>query len=315
MSENSPWYPISDYFKQRFGGKIYKVSVSVAESCPNRQQRQGESSDQPHSGCIFCDEWGSAAYHLQQDLPLTEQIRYNREIIAKRYHAERFLIYFQAYTNTFARVEQLRQRFTTALASEGVVGVVLGTRPDCLPQRIMPLLQEISETRYLMVELGVQSFNDSQLQFLQRGHNSATTLHAIERLQHDCPEIDMGIHLIFGLPNETDDEIIATAKRLNALPVHNVKLHNLHVLRGTPLAEIYQRGEFVPLELEAYRDRVILFLRHLRPDIAVQRVCAVASRWDELIAPAWTKEKMRPTQEIKSSMTSLGVVQGDCWRG
>lgn len=300
---NHRYFPISQFYKNRFGEKVYKVSVSVAETCPNRQP----NSRMPL--CIFCDEWGSAAYHLERDKSLRDQIIINRDKISKRYHAKKFLIYFQSYTNTFDRVSDLEQRFDVALSEENIEGIVLGTRPDCLPSRILPLLKKTHESHYVTVELGLQSFFDHHLTFLQRGHDVQRGYDAIKKL-HEHTGVDIGIHLMFGLPDETDEEIIQTAQILNELPISNVKLHNLHVLTNTPLAEMYQQGKFQPVELQEYIDKVILFLQHLSPDIAVQRLAAVASRWDELIAPAWTKEKMRPTQMIEDQMQEQGIFQG-----
>ncbi|WP_246539955.1 TIGR01212 family radical SAM protein [sulfur-oxidizing endosymbiont of Gigantopelta aegis] len=297
------YFPISQFYKQRFGEKVYKVSVSIAETCPNRQP----NTRMPL--CIFCDEWGSAAYHLERDKPLQEQIIINREKIAKRYRAKKFLVYFQSYTNTFDRVSELEQRFEVALSEENIAGIVLGTRPDCLPARILPLLQKTHESHYVMVELGLQSFFDHHLTFLQRGHDVQRGYDAIAKL-HEHTGVDIGIHLIFGLPDETDEEIIQTAQILNNLPISNVKLHNLHVLSKTPLAEQYERGEFQPIELDEYINKVTLFLQHLSPDIAVQRLAAVASRWDEFIAPQWTKEKMRPTQAIEDQLKIQSIYQG-----
>ncbi len=304
VSVDRPYYPISHYYRARFGGKVYKVSVSVAERCPSSQQ----GGRLPP--CVFCDEWGSAAYHLERNLSLQEQIAVNRERIRRRYRAHRFLIYFQSYTNTFDRASRLSERFDTALTQEGICGLVLGTRPDCLPERLMPLLRDTHIRSYLMVELGVQSFSDHQLRFLQRGHNSACTLDTIDRL-HRRTGVDIGLHLMFGLPNEQEQEIVNTARLVNQLPVSNVKLHNLHVLANTPLERLYQRGEFRPLDLEQYARHVMLFLRHLSPNIAVQRLAAVANRWDELVAPSWTREKMRPSQYIEQQMLLSGFRQGD----
>ena len=301
--EGKRYYPISQFYKNRFGEKVYKVSVSIAETCPNRQP----GSRMPL--CIFCDEWGSAAYHLERDKSLQDQIIINRDKIARRYRAKSFLVYFQSYTNTFDRVSELEQRFDIALAQDNIKGVVLGTRPDCLPKRILPLLKQTHNEHYVMVELGLQSFFDHHLDFLQRGHNVQRGYEAIEKL-HQHTGVDIGIHLMFGLPGETDQELIETAQILNELPVNNVKLHNLHVLSNTPLALQYQLGKFQPIELDEYIHKVTLFLEHLSPDIAVQRLAAVASRWDELIAPAWTKEKMRPTQAIEDHLQ-----EQDTWQG
>ncbi len=297
------YFPISQFYKNHFGEKVYKVSVSIAETCPNRQP----NSRMPL--CIFCDEWGSAAYHLERDKSLRDQIVINRDKISKRYRAQKFLIYFQSYTNTFDRVSELEQRFDVALAEENIEGIVLGTRPDCLPERILPLLKRTHESHYLMIELGLQSFFDHHLDFLQRGHNVQSGYNAIKKL-HQQTGVDIGIHLMFGLPNETNEEIINTAQILNDLPISNVKLHNLHVLTNTPLADLYQQGKFQPVELQEYINKVILFLQYLSPDISVQRLAAVASRWDELIAPQWTKEKMRPTQMIEDQLKERGLFQG-----
>ena len=297
------YYPISQYYRERFGEKVYKVSVSIAESCPNR------TSNGKLLPCVFCDEWGSAAYHLERDKDLESQIRVNRDKIARRYRANKFLVYFQSYTNTFDRVTQLKERFEIALSQEGVCGLVVGTRPDCLPARVMPLLRETHEQRYVMVELGVQSFFDPHLLFLQRGHDAACSLKAIERL-HQETGVDIGVHLIFGIPGETDEQIVETARIINNLPISNVKLHNLHVLNNTPLETLYNMGEFQPLELDEYARRVMLFLQYLAPHIAVQRLAAVASRWDELVAPEWTREKLRPSNLIEQQMRMNNAWQG-----
>ena len=302
MWGNLPYYPISHFYKEFFGERVYKVSVNVAGSCP---VRGGDGS----RVCIFCDEWGSASFYANGQQQLTEQIDQGRARIKRRYKAERFLVYFQSYTNSFDRVSQLAARFETALSRPDVVGLVVGTRPDCLPQRLMPVLRKFTERTWVMVELGAQSFFDPQLQFLRRGHDVACTIAGIHRLARETG-VAVGLHLMFGLPGETDADVVATAHIINDLPVHNVKLHNLHVLTGTPLAELYARGDFEPISLEDYARRVVLFLRHLAPHIAVQRLAASANRWDELVAPAWTRQKMAPTQFIRDRMRLASAVQG-----
>jgi len=311
MSTETPWqgrryYPISQYFRRRFGERVAKISVSIAETCPNR------SSANAIDPCIFCDEWGSAAYPLEKDRGLLEQIRFNKNLVSRRLKSQRFLVYFQSYTNTLDKVEILRQRFDTALAQDYVDGLVVGTRPDCLPRRIFPLLEEMSQRSYVMVELGAQSFFNDQLEFLKRGHSAETNIEAVFALARHT-HVDIGVHLIFGMPGETPARLIETARIINNLPISNVKLHNLHVLSNTELEQLYRRGEFVPDELDTYADKVILFLRHLSPAVAVQRLAAVASRWDELIAPKWTAGKMQPIEFIEDRMRQAGVVQGDLY--
>lgn len=316
MKDENPWlgrryYPISQYFRKNFGERIAKIAVSVAEACPNRSAVD-LATNKATAACVFCDEWGSAAYHLEKDRELLGQIRFNKKLVSRRLKSQRFLVYFQSYTNTLDKIDTLRQRFEIALSEDYVAGLVVGTRPDCLPKRIFPLLEEMSKRSYVMVEIGAQSFFNDQLEFLKRGHTSEKNLEAIYALAKNT-SVDIGVHLIFGMPGDSEERLIETARIINNLPVSNVKLHNLHVLTNTPLADMYHNGEFVPDELEAYSDKVILFLRHLSPNVAVQRLAAVASRWDELIAPKWTAQKMQPIDYIEKKMALAGVLQGDLY--
>ncbi len=300
--DGQPYYPISRFYKNHFGEKVYKITVSAAQTCPNRARNKGV-------GCIFCDELGSAGSHLIKHMPLKSQITVNRERLARRFRVNTFLVYFQPFTNTFRQLEQFKADVELALEQERVVGIAFGTRPDCLPDEIFPYLKETGEQAFVSAELGIQSFSDNQLQFLNRGHSADDSIKAIKRL-HEDSGINIGIHLIFGLPDESDEEIIETAEIVNNLPVDNVKLHNLHVLANTPLHDLYRKNEFEPLNLDEYARRVVLFLSRLSPEVAVQRLAAVAPRWDELIAPDWTKERLRPTQMIVRQMNQTGHYQG-----
>ena len=297
------YYPLSQHYKECFGEKVYKVSISVAKSCPNREGLNGTSV------CIFCDEWGSAAYHQFSNLPILKQIQINREAIRKRYKAEKFLIYFQAYTNTFGHFSGLENLYNKALSEIDVVGLVIGTRPDCLPKRILHKFSEISKNQYLSVELGAQTFDDHQLNFLSRGHDSATSIAAIRKLK-SLQNVNICVHLMFGLPSESDQQIQETAQLLSELKVHGVKLHNLHVLRETTLEKFFHESKFFPIGLEEYARKVTIFLENLSPKIAVHRLAAVASRWDQLVAPSWTREKMRPTQFIDDYLEANQTWQG-----
>ena len=281
-----------------------KVSVSVADQCPNR--RPGATLEQ----CIFCDQWASAAYPREAHRELSEQIRHNKRLVGRRYRDCGYLVYFQAYTNTLDKIGALEARYRTALAEPGVKGLVIGTRPDCLPRRVLELLGKLSEDHYIMVELGLQSFDDERLAYLKRGHTRTQNIEGIQKLA-TLTGVDIGVHLIFGLPDETPEYIVNTARQLNRLPVHNVKLHNLHVLRNTELENLYSQGKFEPDSLDSYADKIILFLRHLSPHIAVQRLAGLVSRRDELVAPAWSAQKMQPIEFIEGRMRAHGVWQGD----
>lgn len=305
MSKNAlPYNPISRFYQAQFGAKVYKISVAVAETCPNREGLRGMKT------CNFCDQWGSAAYADNLNRPLRDQIERVRSVIREKRGAEKFLVYFQAYTTTFERVAKLRTQFEIALSYEDIVGLVVGTRPDCLSDSLFELWNETAAKTFLGVEMGVQSFDDEQLVWLRRGHTGAQSVRALERIAKNCPRVNLGLHLIFGLPGETDAQIIETAKRVNDLPIQNVKLHHLHVLKGTELEQQFARGEFAPIDRETYFERCRLFLQHLRPDIAIHRLAAFSSRWDELVAPAWTSHKMQTYQDMLDYMGDRGSFQG-----
>ena len=299
------YFPISEFYKQRFGEKVYKIPVSTASSCPNREGLRGMKT------CNFCDVWGSAAYPEIRHQELQRQIEATRVAIRKRTRANRFLVYFQAYTNTFQKSQILREQFEAARALPDIAGFVVGTRPDCLSEAALELWNEFARDYFVAVELGVQSFDENQLLWMRRGHTSQKSIEACHRLHRQCPDVNLGIHLIFGLPGETDQDVIQSARQTNELPIHNVKLHHLHVLHQTPLEDEYKRGLFTPLDLERYAHRVVLFLQHLRPDIAIHRLSALSRRPEELVAPEWTAKKMAIYQTILDLMKARGAYQGE----
>lgn len=286
-----PFKPISEFYKSRFGEKVYKIPVSIADTCPNREGLRGMKT------CSFCDVWGSAAREEALTLPLNEQIAKYREIIHKKYKANKFLVYFQAYTTTFNRIQHLRESFETALKFEDVCGFVMGTRPDCISPTLLELWQEYHKRKFVSVEMGVQTFDERSLLFLQRGHTAKQSVEAIEKIANKTM-VDLGIHLIFGLPGETEQTAKETALRCNDLPITHIKLHNLHVLKHTEMEKWFHQGLFEPMEFDQYARHVQIFLEHLSPRFYIHRLAAYASRWDELVAPTWTADKMRTHQGI-----------------
>lgn len=301
-----PYHSISEHYKRIFNEKVYKIPVSVVDDCPNRMGLKGMKT------CSFCDVWGSAARSESFTLSLDEQIQKFHGLIEKRYHAKKFLVYFQAYTNTFTKISALRDNFEQALKYDYVGGFVVGTRPDCLSKSVLDLWQEYYQKSFVAVELGVQSFFDEHLEFMQRGHTAEDSLKAIEKI-HESTAVDLGIHLIFGSPNETDEQIIQTAKICNDLPITNIKLHNLHVLKNTELEKRYHLKEFTPISQEEYTHKVKLFLSYLKPHIAVHRLAAFASRWEELVAPQWTANKMGTHQAIVDELRRSKTFQSCLW--
>ena len=298
-----PYYPISEFYKNQFGGKVYKIPVTVVDNCPNRMGLKGMQT------CVFCDVWGSAARSESMTMELSAQIEKYHAHIAKRFHSDQFLVYFQAYTNTFTKITALRANFDLALNYDYVKGLVIGTRPDCLSKGVLDLWNEYHEKSFVAVELGVQSFFNDQLEFMRRGHTREQSIDAIHKITQNT-KVDLGIHLMFGMPGETNEQIIETAKIISDLPITNVKLHNLHVLKQTPLEDIYYQGDFVPIEREAYAERVALFLQHLSPRIAIHRLAALSSRWEELVAPEWTARKMETHQYLIDYLRARQIYQG-----
>jgi uncharacterized protein len=302
-----PYNPISQYYKATFHEKVYKIPVSTAETCPNREGLNGMKT------CNFCDVWGSAAYPDLQKKDLATQIIESRERILMRVHAAKFLVYFQAYTTTYSRVAQLREQFEIALSTPDIVGIVIGTRPDCISDALFDVLNEFAKRTYIAVEFGVQSFDENQLIWMRRGHTAEKSRQAIMRMRNACPEINLGLHLMFGLPGETDQDIILAAENCNVLPIENVKLHNLHVLKNTPLEQDYLNGKFKPIEREEYNHRVSLFLQHLSPKISVHRLAALSNHNGELVAPAWTSNKMETYQSALDYMSLHKSYQGQLY--
>jgi uncharacterized protein len=297
-----PFYPISEFYKQRFGEKVYKVPVSVADDCPNRQGLKGMKT------CSFCDVWGSAARAESLQLDLETQLEKYKKHIGAQYNSRKFLIYFQSYTTTFQSLARLKKAVETSQNFSEVVGLVLGTRPDCLSPALFSTLAESAEKYFVSVEMGAQSFHEPTLEFYRRGHTGADTRRAIESLAK-IPKLDLSLHLIFGGPYETPEMARETALICNDLPIHSVKLHNLHVLKGTHLETLWNQGDYQPVDFETYAESVRVFLENLRPDIAVHRLAAYASRWDELIAPAWTADRMRTHQGLVDHLRARHSVQ------
>ena len=297
-----PFRPISEFYQQRFGSKVYKIPVSVVDDCPNRRGLKGMQT------CIFCAVWGSAARSESFSLGLREQIEKFKPTIGNRFKSENFLVYFQAYTNTFTKIDSLRINFETALSFPFVKGLVVGTRPDCISKSVMDLWSEYNNKTFVAVELGVQSFFDDQLEFLRRGHTGRQSIEAMEKIAKNT-SVDLGIHLMFGQPGETDEQMITTANIVNSMPITNVKIHNLHVLTNTPLETLFHQGKFTPIDLPTYARRLQIFLEHLSPRIYIHRLAAMASRWEELVSPQWTRNKMETHQYLVDTLWLHGSYQ------
>ena len=300
------YYSYNQYLTETFGGKTYKVVVASGLTCPTRD---GTIS---HKACAFCDLRGSSSYFGKKGRgdEIGEQIRTRLPAIRERFNAEHFLAYFQSYTNTYSDVAYLREIYEAALREPGVKGLCIGTRPDCLPDAVIDLLEEIAQRSYVSLELGVQSFEDASLEWLDRGHDGRSSIDAFERLRRRAPHVHTCAHFIFGSPTDSPTMARDAARILNDSGVRGAKLHQLMVLEHTELARRWREQPFKALSLDEYAELVVEFIEHLRPEIYLERLCATATHKEECIAPEWSRERWTPHNRLREVLVERGCRQG-----
>ena len=291
------------YLRRRFGCRVSKVNVDGGFTCPNRDGAKGTG------GCIYCDNRSFSPDGIRGSIPIEEQMAAGMAYHRRRLKSEKFLVYFQKYSNTYAPVEKLRDLYYRALAHPDVVGISVGTRPDCLGEDALALLEEIARERYVCLELGLQFMDDRILERINRGHGVAEYRSALERAAGRGFEICT--HLIHGFPGQTREDFLRTAEIISALPVDSLKIHQLHAVAGTPLAEMYARGEFIPLEHRDYVAAVCDFLEQIPPRITIQRLYGSAPL-SIRVAPFWGLKNNRMWYSIVHELARRGTWQG--WR-
>lgn len=295
---------LHSYFNAVFGCRVQKITVDAGFTCPNRDGRLTTG------GCIYCNQRGSGTGAHARGLSVTDQILAGKEALARRYKAKKFIAYFQAHTNTYAPTEKLKILYDEALAIDDVVGLAIGTRPDCVEESTLSLLQEYARRRMIWLEYGVQSAVDKTLTRLNRGHDFACAQKTIRNTQNRG--INICAHVILGLPGETPADMVHTARMLAELGIDGVKLHLLYVVRGTALETMYRQKEFQCLEQNEYVDRVCDFLEHLPPDVIIQRLTG-DPHTDELVAPRWALEKQATLTAINDALAARNTCQGKRW--
>jgi radical SAM protein (TIGR01212 family) len=287
--------------KRVFGCRVQRISVDAGFTCPNRDGLLDTE------GCIFCGGSGSGAYSIRRDLSVAGQLEDGKEVMRRKYKAERFIAYFQAYSNTYAPVERLRACYAEALSVSDVAGLIVATRPDCVPDAVLDYLQELSRQTYLWLELGLQSIHDRSLERINRRHDHASSVDAL--LRATARGIRICSHVMLGLPGETREEMLAMAGEMNRLGVDGVKLHLLHVMKGTRLAEMYGRGELQLLDRDEYAGLVCDFLERLDPHILIHRLTGDGGH-DNLLAPLWSLKKFEILNLIDAELERRGTRQG-----
>lgn len=302
MSHPKRYHPFSDELRHVFGCKVRRISVDAGFTCPNRDGTLDTA------GCVFCGGEGSGAHCLRRELPISAQLEDGKEVMRRKYHARRFIAYFQAYSNTYAPVSHLRAMFREALAVPDIVGLIIATRPDCLPDDILDCLAELNRETYLWLEIGMQSAHDRSLLWMNRKHDFACAADAIIRAKRR--NLKVCAHTIIGLPGEFREDMLATAAELNRLGVDGVKLHLLHVIKDTKLADMHARGEVAILERDEYVSLVCDFLERLDPHILIHRLTGDGGH-DNLIAPLWSLKKFEVLNQIDHELERRGTRQGD----
>lgn len=300
---NKRYHTYDYYLRQTFGGKCAKIPIDAGFTCPNIDGRCGVG------GCIYCSGRGSGDFAASPSLTVAEQYAKVREKLSTKWSTERCIPYFQAHTNTYAPTEQLRALFEEALAQEGVVGLNIATRADCLGEGVPELLSELAERTVLTVELGLQTVHDKTARKINRGHSFAEFQEGYQKLRRASEKIGICVHLILGLPGETREMMLESVREVARLHPDQVKLHLLHILRGTKMAEEYESGVYQPLEKEEYVSLVCDALELLPPEIVIARVTGDGMA-DDLLAPEWSRKKVSVINDIDKLLYERNSWQG-----
>ena len=300
---NKRYYTYDYYLRRRFGAKVAKIPLDIGLTCPNIDGRCGVG------GCIYCSGRGSGDFAESPLLPIEEQYGLTREKLSSKWSTEHCIAYFQAHTNTYAPLEFLKDAFERALLLDGVVGINIATRADCLESDICEYLADLADRTVLTVELGLQSSSDETAERINRGHTYADFLDGYRRLREASDKIEICVHIIFGLPGESREDMMKTVRDVAALAPDQVKIHLLHVLKNTEMARIYERGEYTPLEKDEYVALVADAIELLPPDTVVARLTGDGMA-DDLLAPDWSRKKVAVINDIDKLLYSRSSWQG-----
>ncbi len=294
------YYSLNEYYRQKYGRKVYKLSVSGGMTCPNRDGTLGTR------GCIFCSKGGSGEFAESACLPIAEQLERAKSRVHSKTKDNAYIAYFQPFSNTYAEVEHLRRIFTEAISPAYIVGLNIGTRPDCLPDEVLDLLSDLNERKPVTVELGLQTIHEATALYIRRCY----ALSVYDEAVHKLHERGIGVvtHIILGLPGEGEEMMVDSARYAGAVS-DGVKLQLLHVIEGTDLCEAYRRGEFETLSLERYTEILCRCIENLPPHVVLHRITGDGDK-RSLIAPLWSADKKRVLNFINTFMDVHGVVQG-----
>ena len=281
------------YLKDKFGQKVYKISLDGGFTCPNRDGKTGTR------GCIFCSKGGSGDFAESREMSITEQIESGKKKVEKKIKSGKYIAYFQAFTNTYAPVEMLRQKYEEAINHPDIVALSIATRPDCLGDDVLKLLDEMNKIKPVFVELGLQTIHQKSAKYIRRGYD----LSVYDKAVRDLKKIGVNVvvHVILGLPNESENDMIETVKYVCESGANGIKLQLLHVIDGTDLAKDYEKGLFKTLEFDEYVNLIVKCVKIIPKDIVIHRLTGDGAKKD-LIAPLWSADKKRVLNAINKAL-------------
>ena len=306
MNKQHNYNTLDDYLKQKYQKKVFKVALNGNFTCPNRDGKVSTG------GCIFCSSEGSGEFAGTRGTPLKDQFEQVKSIISLKWPDSLYIAYFQANTNTYGPISKLSSLFYEAINLDpNIVALSIATRPDCLDDSIINLLSDINQIKPVWVELGLQTTNESTARLINRGYQNDCFFDAVKRLRQKG--LDVIVHIINGLPNETYDDMLNTIKDLNKLDIQGIKIHSLYVLKNTPLEAMYKKGEFSLMSLEEYVEVTAKQIELLNPNIIIHRISGDAPK-DSLVAPLWGLKKFVVMNELDKYMRNNNIYQGSNYK-
>ena len=299
---NKRYYTLDYFYKNKFGSKVFKVSLNAGFTCPNKDGKVGLG------GCIYCSKSGSGEYAGDKEKDLVTQFNEVKEIMLKKWPKAKYIGYFQANTNTYAPLPILKEKYETILKLDNVVGLSIATRPDAISDECLDYLEELSKKTYLTIELGLQTIHDKTSKLINRCHTLKCFEDMVKKLRER--NINVVVHIINGLPNETKEMMIETVKYLSNLDIQGIKIHMLSILKDTPIEKMYKDNKFKLITREEYIDIVCTQLEYLREDIVVHRITG-DPKVSDLVEPDWLIKKVTIINDIDKEMVKRNIYQGD----
>ncbi|MHC1685482.1 MAG: TIGR01212 family radical SAM protein [Clostridiaceae bacterium] len=298
---DKPYYSLNYFLREKFGEKVFKISLDAGFTCPNRDGKVSTG------GCIYCSERGSGDYAGKRNFSIPEQFVNIKEMMNKKWKTGKLIAYFQAYTNTYADVETLRAKYTEAIEQEDVVALAIATRPDCLDEDVLDLLEEFSKKTYIWVELGLQTTKEETAKLINRGYRLEAFDKAVDNLRKR--NIDVVVHTIFGLPGESKDAMINTIKYVVDKDIQGIKMHLLHLMKNTPLVKIYEENRLEFLSREEYINLICEAIALIPQNVVIHRLTGDAPR-SLLIEPQYSLFKWEILNDIEKTLKDNGYYQG-----